>query len=632
MRNIVKRVLLLWMIVALLCACLGCEKAPRLPWSPTPAATPDVTETPELITPEPLPPSLHPDVRFSDMRYVRPDTDAIESALDKLADDIASTAPAAHLLAAYADIKAQYEAADSAMALCYLLYAFDVTEPEYEEEYARLQSALSRLDLLMTDVTIQLYELSDETRNRMDETYTKDYVDAVYQGQSLNSDEIQPLLDAEQALISEYDRLSATFTLLDGGKEWTLDDIYSDDSLTTGEYYRLVDAYYAAFNESAGRCYLELTKIRHQIAQKLGYGSYGAYGYDCYARDYTVEDAKALHQAVKTHIAPLFATAQNALYSVETVSQTSDAQEPALGNRIQRFFRQIGQIFAVATPDPALTVNDLYGQVYDQNSFLSEFASVAEDFSPSLSEGLQYLLKNSLLDLSVNPKKMSGSFTTYISEYQAPFIFSQWENNSASVDTFIHEFGHFSNYYHNPFVGWSMSDSLDLAEVDSQALQLLMTPYYDRLYGAKYGQIAEHALLLDCMFTLISGCMEDEFQQTVYENPDMTLAEMNAVYYRLAQEYRIAEVYAYNGTEWVTVPHTFQTPMYYISYAASMVPALELWEIAQTDFVSARTAYLKIIDRAPYTGFRDELKQTGLSGIFDEATIAGIARMLATQL
>ena len=130
------------------------------------------------------------------------------------------------------------------------------------------------------------------------------------------------------------------------------------------------------------------------------------------------------------------------------------------------------------------------------------------------------------------------------------------------------------------------------------------------------------------MYAILSGCMEDEFQQDVYENPNMTLDQMNDLYASLAEEYGLQQVYGYQGTEWVLISHTFQTPMYYISYAVSMVPALELFDLAQSDMESAKNAYFNIITRKSYETLGDVLKRNGLASVFDQNTIREIASIL----
>lgn len=596
----------------------------------SPTASPIAAVDTSAVTPEPLSASPHADTSFSTMRYERPDTEAIKRAIEALTKRIEQKVPSDKLLAEYESIKQLYDEADGQASLAYLLYAFDVTDTYYEEEYASLQSALSALDLSMTDVTIALSESSDEARALLTNAYGEGYLDTVYAGESLNSDEVQPLNDAEQALVTEYDRLSASFVLTDGGKEWSLNDILADDSLNTREFYRLYDAYCTAFNEKAGDLFLRLLKIRSEIAETLGYGSYAAYQYDCYGRDYTIADAKALHAAVKKYIVPVYVAANTG-----GATETAALSEP--NDLLSRLARELASFWEVVLNKPDQATEDITSvyqlslATYDSDSFLSAFGTAVQDFSPSLYEPFAYMLKNNLYDFSVSPKKMSGSFTTYLSNYHAPFIFTQWNNDAISVDTMLHEFGHFTNYYHNPLVGWSQSDSLDLAEVDSQALQLLMTPYYPELYGAEYADAAVDSLLLDSMYAIISGCMEDEFQQLVYSDPDLTLADMNALYLRLAGEYGLSDLYGYTGTEWTLITHTFQTPLYYISYATSMIPALELWQLSLSDTAHARTAYLKIVDRAPYAAFRDTLAENGLPDVFDKSTCAAIAALLDEQ-
>lgn len=50
-------------------------------------------------------------------------------------------------------------------------------------------------------------------------------------------------------------------------------------------------------------------------------------------------------------------------------------------------------------------------------------------------------------------------------------------------DTVIHEFGHYYNFYLMPELKWNDNNNLDAAEIHSQALELLMQPYYDQFFG-----------------------------------------------------------------------------------------------------------------------------------------------------
>lgn len=533
-----------------------------------------------------LPDIAHENVTLSDMKYARPDIDGMRAAMDDLQTGIDKSKDAEGLIADYQTIQEQYSHADSMLSLAYLLYAFDVTNTTYRDEYSYLQSALSELDGQMQGVSAALFESSDQAKQLARDSFGEGYVNAIIDDQSYDESTIQDLLDKEEELTLKYDNINATFTLLDNGTRWSYADIANDVSLSSEEYYRLYDAYCAALNAEVGPIFMEQVSLRAEIAKRLGYTDYATYCYDTYGRDYSPKDARALHAAVKQYIAPVFIKA----------SEKNDT-------------------------------SDLSAADFPEDAFFSALSSSANAFSPLLGEPVTYMLQNRLYDVTDSSTKMDTNFTTYVADYRAPFIFAHWTGSADDVATILHELGHFTNYYHNAVVGYTAGDSLDLAEVDAQALVLLLFGDFEAFYGDLADQ-ARTAALIDAMYATLSGCMEDEFQQDVYENPNMTLAQMNDRYASLAQEYGLQQVYGYQGTEWVLISHTFQTPMYYISYAVSMVPALELFDLAQSDMESAKNAYFNIITRKSYETLGDVLQRNGLASVFEKSTIAEIADIL----
>lgn len=532
----------------------------------------------------------HKNVTLSDMVYARPDLDGLRTAIDTLKSDIKAGKPADDLVNTYQGIQTQYNHADSMLSLIYLLYAFDVTNTANRDEYASLQSALSELDFDMQNVSAELIQSSDEAETLAKQTLGEGYVNAIMNEEQGVDESTQELEDQDAQLTLQYDNLCATFTLLDNGTNWTYADIQNDTSLSNDEYYRLYDAYNLALNQKAGAIFLQQVAIRTQIASRLHYPDYATYCYESFGRDYSPTDARALHAAVKKYIAPIFV----------------DAYKEA-------------------------DTSDLDATYFEEDAFIKALPAAAEAFSPLLKEPVAYMLNNRLYDLSDSAVKMDAGFTTYMSDEQAPFIFSVWTGSADDVASILHELGHFTNYYYNAAVGNSYGENLDLAEIDSQALVLLLFGEYENFYG-KLADEARSAMLTDAMFSLLSGCMEDEFQQDVYENPTMTLDEMNALYKKLAVEYGLDEVYGYQGTEWVLISHTFQMPMYYISYAVSMVPALELLELSHRDPQAAKNAYFEILMRKQYTSLGEELTHNGLGDVFSDDTIARIAEILKAYL
>lgn len=593
MRKTLKYVVILVLVLALLTTsgCQGGFFGTRRQAALQPTAEPGETHAPDALnmpqgmgearerSPQPV----------SALVYEAPDLEALEKALDDLYTDIAARrGGVVALLDRYREVLSMYNEADAALQLAYLMYARDVTNEDYWNEYADLEAALLELDLRMTEVSVALFDMSDETNRQAREMLGDGYVNAVYEEESLNSEEVIDLLIADNDLQFTYDQLLTTFTFLHNGKAWTLDEIMASDDLNYDEYIMLYDSYCEALNAEAGALFIEMLGLREQIASKLGFGSYAAYRYACYGRDYSIVEAQAFHELVKTYIVPIFVEANLRAY---------------------------------------YDVYDLYSAKYEQKAFMDRFTSVLAD-NPAAAEALRFMQDNELADTAASDKKMESSFTTYVSSLATPYIFTQWADDSRSVGTILHEFGHFMSYYYNPETGWSSGDSLDLAEIDSQGFTLLMTPYYNELYGEDYAALARTEHLLDALYAIVTGCMEDEFQQRVYANPGMTLEQMNRLYAQLATAYGMEEVYGFSGMEWVLIPHSFQSPMYYISYAVSMVAALQLWEEQQTSEAEAWEAYWGIMMRGSYSDFRSVLMDNGLSDPLSETTIKRIAALI----
>ena len=156
--------------------------------------------------------------------------------------------------------------------------------------------------------------------------------------------------------------------------------------------------------------------------------------------------------------------------------------------------------------------------------------------------------------------------------------------------------------------------SPDLAEIDSQGLELLTVLRYDTIYG-EWEDAARTAELYLSLYTLVCGCLEDEFQRFAYAAEDPTVEALNAEYGRLIGEYGLVGLGA-EARSWTQIPQTFRSPLYEIGYAAAMSAAMELYRAGRTDAAAAADAYLSIVDRRAGSTFRKTLLRTGLTDPF----------------
>ena len=531
------------------------------------------------------------DIPFSSLSYERPDTDAIRNDIGALTEKIQSGAGADEVLEDYAAIMASYDHLDTMASLAYILYSKDVTEEYYDDEYTYLTAEANELDLLLTDLSILMYE-TDGIGEAFLDAYGPDFKASVYKGLQRNSPEVQEELNLFTEMSSEYDTALSTFRMVYNGKEYSEEDLINSYDGDANEYMRKVDAYYEQMNEQIGPLYLEMVRNNVKIAEKLGYSTFTEYQYEGYDRDYSPEDAKKVQQAVKDYLVPVYTDAYTRFYYYSDASGYADSTS------------------------------------ISYSSFMQKFSAALSDFAPDMLPALEYIQKNKWIDLEESEDKMKTNYTIYLADQALPFIFMQWSDKVDNCSTVIHEFGHYSHYFLNPHYGWSVSDPLDIDEIDSQGLELLMLKNYETFFGSRKADGLRAEKLLEAMYVIVAGCMEDEFQQTVYENPDMTLEELNELYARLAREYGLDEIYGYNGTEWVAIPHTFQSPLYYFSYAASMIVAVELWSLEQKSDSAAREAYLTIQYRDGNATLRALVEDCGLSDPISPETIYEITDAL----
>ena len=216
-------------------------------------------------------------------------------------------------------------------------------------------------------------------------------------------------------------------------------------------------------------------------------------------------------------------------------------------------------------------------------------------------------------------------------EAAIPFISSTLMGDCYDLSTLTHEFGHFVSMSRVPQPNAFNGGNYDLLEIPSTALEALGTLCYDDVYGDG-APAAETAVLCALMESVIDGCIFDELQRQIYADPDMTVDDISALYAGLCAQYG---VYEPTGVDyyWVYVSHNFDVPLYYISYAASALAAIQIWDLARTDLDAGVKLWEQVTDQDPYTGrYMDVLAQCGLRSFAEEGAVEEICAPLMEEL
>ena len=314
-----------------------------------------------------------------------------------------------------------------------------------------------------------------------------------------------------------------------------------------------------SLNFKLGGIFLELIRVRNELAGICGYDSYALYAYESvYGRDYTPEDAAALCKAIKPYARRYYA---DCYYS--------DA-----------FREDLGRFSA--------------GELMD---LLREYAP---RISPEAGRAQQYMEQHGLYLLESMNLVTPLGFTTTLPRYNAPFLYNSLYGNMYDLGDTFHEFGHYYDAFVNPEPDpLGSGGSYDIFEIHSTGMEALLYGWYDEIFGRK-ADVARIFCLDSLIDNVVSGCIYDEFQQYCYAHPDMTVDQVNRAYYDIASSYGRAFTRGTDRYAWMNVSHNFESPFYYISYAVSTLASLQIWSMAEHDRDAAIETYNDLVFRGAY--------------------------------
>ena len=473
----------------------------------------------------------HGRTAFADMVLTYPDPDRMLEILDEALARVESAHDPKEFAGICESQLRSYTELVSAASLAYVRYCQDITDGQRAAEYGKLNSALypiqnrlARLEKALMDRWGYHRELGEAYAEMLDRLSGQDAA------------RIRALRDREDELCRQYERLDDSYRLTYGGRDWSLAELMADEELSLQSFLEALELYHKGKNQAAGALFLELMALRKQMAKASGCPSYAAGQYAVFGREYGPEQAMEAARIVKQVFVPLYIR---------------------LRERCENDLRYLS------------------GATFREDRFLAVMEQAAERAVPGAGEAWRYMLAYGLYDSAPSQKKLHSSFTTYLAAYGCPFLFTQWEDDASSLFTVIHEFGHFLSYYANPEGTYYGSENLDLAETDAQGFELLMLGEYDALFG-RYADAARLCFLTNALYAILSGFMEDEFQQLAYQLKDPSVEDLNRLYGALAADYGFDRLFGYEGREWTQISHTFQFPFYYVSYGVSMLGALAL--------------------------------------------------------
>lgn len=424
-------------------------------------------------------------------------------------------------------------------------------------------------------------------------------------------EKLVPLAQEENALATRYGKVIATAKIPFEGETYNLSlmrrFLTDSDRKVRRKAWKAVSDYFLSVTDELDEIYDKLVKNRTKQAREMGYENYVELGYYRMNRNsYGREEVERFRSQVKEYFVP-FATKiheqRRKRIGVEKLSYVD-----------QEVYFPNGNPAPLGTPEEILAA----GQ------------KMYRELSPETKEFFDFMQENQLFDVLGRKTKRQGGYMTYLPLYESPFIFANFNATSSDVDVITHECGHaFQGYLmRKEAIREYLDITMETAEIHSMSMEYFTYGWMEQFFGEKKEDyLTMH--LEDSAAFLPYGCMVDEFQHIVYENPDMTPADRKEAWKKLEGIYRPHLDYEEDpffgaGGWWQKQSHIFQTPFYYIDYCLASICAMQYKKMMDEDYGKAWESYLALCRLSAKEFYVPMLLQAGLTSPFAEGCVKGI--------
>lgn len=583
-----KRFLALLLILSMVLGCLtGCEDTPN---EPTKAAAGPQTQTETSAYRWYDDAGVrHAALSLGDMPYEVYDIQDFYDLLDELEALARKPGNEGAITECYQKLLDESCRIGTDYALAYIRYMENLTS-DYAEDMTTLE-----------DISTQSSDALSQTLARLLDGDYADLIRKLLGGDDL-AEELEDYTETDEALLSlskeasrkvqQYNALTlAQVSVTLDGETYTMDSL--DEIEEEALYWEVATALGKKENEQLAPILIDLIGLYNQTAELSGYDSYAELAYEGYSRDYTPEDARALHAAVKESIVPVY--------------------------------QQIGELVQ-SYENP-----DVLGEI-DAEKLLATVGQYIGTIDADLDLSFRHMSQVGLYSIDYYTGRGDG-FTINLPQYNDAAIFMDLVGGDSDLETLVHEFGHYNAGMHQKQQALDTGFCMDTSEIHSQGLEVLFLSCADAVYGEENAAVKKLNILYNLLDSIIQGCLQDEFQQLSYaaaKDHKLTVKELNELACRLYNEYGLEtqpgakEIYS-----WVEIPHTYESPFYYISYATSAVNALDILSISQEDYREAADTYMRLTALPMDIPYQKALEQVGLHNTFDAETLQFIGQGVA---
>ncbi len=556
-------------------------------------------------------------MKFQDMPYERVDMEQVAKSFQKLEVDLDLAKSGEEQFQVH---QKYYELTDhvlTAMTIAEIRHDVDMTDEFYEKEQAYYDEQGPIFQNMIVSYQKKL-------RRSPYRAYLEGVIGPVaFKNMELAEksvdEKILPLMQEENQLQTRYNKLLATAKIPWEGEELNLSlmnpYLHHEDRSIRKKAWEKYTAFFQEHEEELDEIYDALVKNRTAQARTLGYENYLELGYyrlnrNCYGR----EEVATFRKQVKEDLVPF-------------AEQLHEKRRKRLGLDELRYYDE-GVYFTNGNPKPKGSPEEI----------LAAGQKMYGELSPETKEFMDFMCENELFDVLGRKTKKTGGYMTYLPDYKSPFIFANFNGTSGDCDVITHECGH-------AFQGYLVADdpirehadiTMETAETHSMSMEFFTDSWMELFFGERSEDYrAMH--FEDAVAFIPYGTMVDEFQDLVYEHPEMTPKERRALWRSLEKQYKPHLNYEENsyleeGGFWQKQHHIYDCPLYYIDYCLAGTNALQYKAWMEQDYQAAWESYLKLCRLSASDFFTSLVKTVGIPNPFEEGSLKAMVAQLSKKL
>lgn len=554
-------------------------------------------------------------MKVSELEYRRVTLEEAGAAAKEIIARVENAQSIDDVLAARIDYLKLMTEFSTANSLAYMRYTINTADPFYLAEkdyYDEIGPVMQNYDLQYANAM-----LDSPFRAELEQALSPLLFQSMELQRKSMSPEIIDDMVEENKLVSEYSQLMAGMEFEFRGEKlprpMLMKYAKSENRATRRECYEALGSTLAQHAEQLDTIFDRLVHVRDRMAKKLGCRNFVELGYYRMGRlCYGEADVRAFRENILRDIVPV-------------VSELRLENAARLG--IDTFMLYDNEVFTPGGAPVPCSKDEIFAAAREMYHAMGRETGAFIDM----------MLENEAFDVDARKNKWGGGYCTEFVKYRQPFILANFNGTSGDVDVVTHEAGHALNSYliaDNRFALELGCGGMETAETHSMSMEFFAWPHLENFFpngndADKYR--FQHAL--DALSFLPYGTMVDAFQHRVYEQPDMTPAERNALWLSLERQFRPhihldGIPYLEQGTRWQYQMHIYETPFYYIDYCLAQTAAFQFLLASRADYDGAFARYLRLSKQGGEKVWTELLQEAGFRSPFEPGALEALAAEL----